>query len=79
MIFTKYSNLKFHLKPMTIQIFHAIFLKYNIFILTNKFVQVYLNDYKDLKERIDYIEKIIFKINSLNLDVLRRLNWLLSK
>jgi hypothetical protein len=34
---------------------------------------------KDLRERIDYLEKIVPKINTMNLDALRRLNWLLAK
>ena len=32
-----------------------------------------------MKERIDYLEKIVQKINTMNLDALRRLNWLLAK
>lgn len=38
-----------------------------------------MNEHKDLKKRIDYLEIMIGKINTLNLDVLRRLNWQLSE
>lgn len=50
-----------------------------MYIITNEFISKNLNMSKDLKERIEYLEKIVFKINSLNLDALRRLNWKLSK
>ncbi len=50
-----------------------------MYIITNEFISKNLNMSKDLKERIEYLEKIVFKINSSNLDVLRRLNWRLSK
>jgi hypothetical protein len=32
-----------------------------------------------LRERIDYLEKIVPKINTMDLDALRRLHWLLAK